>query len=390
MPFHASIAGQTPQLLVRWHRLVIRAMLPMGLILFGAGHARGQGIGNLNAGGWMIPGMVKFPSPSNARLRAGEDTGLLLTRSANVSVVLGRDGAMHRFRGTAAGKLEPIGGDFKALSAVELRQRLLREYGADFEVLATTHFLVVQPAGRGDRWPRLFEASHRGFLDFMNQRQVRVRKGNFPMVAVVMPDEASMQREMRRHEIQLGNVAGVYSGAINRVITHDDAERAQAAATVRHEAAHQSAYNTGVHSRVNATPKWITEGIGQMFEPAAMTNHRRGASVADQINRYSLRQLQGRLERPEILTDVVARLIREDSMFSDARQIDQAYDVSWAMMFYLAQRQPEVFARVLNETSTRPAFEPYTAAQRLRDFEKWVGEPPAIFGRQLSWYLRSL
>jgi hypothetical protein len=275
---------------------------------------------------------------------------------------------------------------------LQIRNELRAEFGRDFEVLATRNFLVVQPRGRGKRWANLFEQSHRSFVSYMSKRGVDVREGRFPMVAVVFPDQRAMYDEFQKLKIDVSRVAGLYSNNTNRVMTHDGGRIDVIAATVRHEAAHQSAFNFGVHSRVTDTPKWITEGIGQMFESAAMTDSRPGSQIRDRVNRESMRYIQAHYEGrndPKFSASVF-RLIGDDTMFQDNGTIDAAYAVSWAMMFYLAERQPKQFAAILNHTATRPPFRPYPRSERVRDFEKIIEVESFEFSKRVSWFLRSL
>ena len=226
----------------------------------------------------------------------------------------------------------------------------------------------------------------------MSRRGVNVRTGRFPMVAVVFPDQTAMYDEFKKLKIDVSRVAGLYSNNSNRVMTHDGGQLSSIAATVRHEAAHQSAFNSGVHSRVNDTPKWITEGIGQMFEPPAMTDAKGASRVADRINRDSTRFIaatyQGRND-VQFSRDIM-QLISDDTMFQDDKKVDSAYAVSWAMMFYLAERQPQAFAEILNHTASRRPFATYSRGERIRDFERIVGVDTFEFSKRISWYLQSL
>ncbi len=333
------------------------------------------------------------PSPTLVEFKVGDrpQQGLRLVDTESESVVIGRDGWLHAIESTNA-SIRPIDGRYQPISAPELRNQLRAEFGSEFEVLATSNFLVVQPRGRGRGWPDLFEQAHRAFTSYMSKRDVRIRQGRFPMVAVVFPDSSSMYAEFSRQDLDVSRVAGLYSNSSNRVMTHDGGRRAAIAATVRHEAAHQSAFNSGVHSRVNDTPQWIIEGIGQMFEPNAMAEYRSGSRWIDRVNRDSVRVLRRLLsDRGEdVFLRDVSQLVRDDRLFNDPVRIDDAYALAWAMMFFLGERQPDVFADVLNFTATRPPFVTYDAGQRQADFERIVGRDPLEFAKQLQWFVESI
>ncbi len=316
--------------------------------------------------------------------------GLRLVEFSNETVIIGRDGWLHSLQ--ADPSIRVVEGQYEPLPATQLRNELRAEFGRDFEVVATQHFLVVQPVARGKLWPDLFEQSHRAFLSFMSRRGVNVRNGRFPMVAIVFPDEKAMYDEFRRLKIDKSRVAGIYANASNRVMTHDNGRRDWTAATVRHEAAHQSAFNTGVHSRINDTPQWITEGIGQLFEPVAMTDLRLAAPAAELVNVESMQLLKTKfaLHDGNSLADSMKQLISDDTMFKDDQQIETAYAISWAMMFYLAHRQTDAFANVLNHTVNRQPFEAYTRDQKMKDFLRIVGCDTHEFSKRVTRYLLSL
>jgi hypothetical protein len=332
------------------------------------------------------PGMVQFYAMGKVQ------KGIELAAFAHELVVMGRDGWIHSVDPRkSSSRLNRLDEKYQPASTVEMRNQLRREFGPQYEVVATKNFLVVQPKGRGDRWPQLFESSHRSFLSYMKRKGVKIREGRFPMVAIVFPDRTEMYREFRRLKIDVSRVAGLYSGDSNRVMTHDGGHSASIAQTVRHETAHQSAFNSGVHSRVNDMPRWITEGVGQMFEPEAMSNAR-SASIRERVNLESMAFIhRNYTDRHDIsLAKAVMQLVSDDTMFEESSRIEEAYSVSWAMMFYLAERKPKAFARLLNHTASRPPFQEYTRAERIKDFERIVGVDTFEFSKRMSWYLKEL
>ena len=343
----------------------------------------------------MIPTQARIPTPAMIEFfDAGKvRQGLKLLDVPGETIVLGTDGWLHSLNPSdTKTQIRSLDSRYEPVSATRLRNQLRREYGRAFEVVATKNFLVVQPTGRGDPWSRLFEESHRAFSDYMTKRGVRVRQGRFPMVAVVMPDEQAMYREFQRLGIEARRVAGVYAGGCNRVITHDGGNRQFVRATVRHEAAHQSAFNGGVHSRLTDTPKWISEGIGQMFEPAGMTNHRAGARLTDRINpdslKYCLRQYSNRTN--EQFSADMMDLVQGDMMFEHPGRVENAYSLAWAMTFFLAEREPEKFAKLINLTANREPFTKYPRTKRVQDLEKILGYEVYELSKHVAWFLNDL
>ncbi|MCA9138137.1 MAG: DUF1570 domain-containing protein [Planctomycetales bacterium] len=332
------------------------------------------------------PGLIEFQSGSDA-LR-----GIPIMDFPSELIVLGRDGRLHTLTGKAKENVRQIASPYEPESAMEMKVNLQKEFGREFEVLTTNHFLVVQPRGRGDRWPELFERSHRAFINYMSRRGVQIRRGRFPMVAVVMPDSAAMYAELERMDVSAKRVAGIYARESNRVITHDGGHWQLIADTVRHEAAHQSAYNFNVHSRVVITPRWVTEGIGQMFEPETMVLNQTGSTTRDRVNRDSMNVIRQRYDgghSPEFAT-AVRDLVGADELFNHPDTTNDAYAVAWAMMFYLAEREPQQFAKVLSGTASRGTYQPYDRFGRINDFQRWVGSDTDAFAQKVAWFLKSL
>ena len=344
------------------------------------------------ANGYQRP---RGPQPVRFLLGSKWQTGLHLIDSSTESLVMATDGWLHTISIDKRDQsLRSTDEAFRPASTVQMRNQLRAEFGRRFDVVATQNFLVVQPRGRGDRWPDMFENSHRAFVEFMTKRGVQVRQGRFPMVAVVLPDARAMYAELDRLGIDVSRVAGIYANRCNRVMTHDGGRISDIAATVRHEAAHQSAFNSGVHSRVNDTPSWITEGIGQMFEPSAISSGTIGSTnrLSERINQESLRHLHSKLDlrSSEDTHAWVQRLVDGDEAFKNPATVQTAYSMAWAMMFYLSERDPDTFADILHFTATRPPFESYRRGQRRIDFERVIGENTQVFANQLSRYLNGL
>ncbi len=331
------------------------------------------------------PSMVQFQVASESQ------TGLQLINVPERLVILGRDGWLHdTIDGVRPRVLSEVAGGFHAATAADMRGDLRNEYGRDFEVIATTHYLVVQPVGRGDRWPQLFEGLYREFVRYMEVRGVTVRSGRFPLVAVVMPDQAAMQQEFDRLDIHVSRVAGVYHLASNRVIMHDQGHAGYVAETVRHETAHQTAYNVGVHSRVSETPRWVVEGIGSLFEPASMQSRQASGSIQSRKQPQHAARFARRYQDDSQLEHALRTIIADDTMFRDEQHISDAYSLSWAMTFYLAERHPQAFAKIVQYTGRRAPFRAYGREQRLADFESWTGTDVQAFAKQLKWFMRSL
>ncbi|QDT60198.1 hypothetical protein SV7mr_27160 [Stieleria bergensis] len=332
------------------------------------------------------PSLVRFTANSRQQL------GTVLLNLADQAIVLGRDGQLHTLQGQQATTIQAEKGTFSAIDALELKTQLAKEFGSGFEVQLTQHFVIVQPKNRGSHWPDLFERSHRSFLHYMTKRNVNIRSGRFPMVAVVMPDQAAMYGELAKMGLTAKRVAGVYARESNRVITHDGGHRSMVESTLRHEAAHQSAYNFNVHSRVNVTPRWITEGLGQMFEPQSMATPIAGHVWRDRVNHECVDYLNTMVKDSDTqgLAEAMNDLVGSDEMFANPKTTVYAYSLAWAMMFYLAEHEPHRFQNLVHDTVSRGAFRQYPRQDRLRDFHSWAGCSPEQFAIKLSRFIESI
>ncbi len=127
-----------------------------------------------------------------------------------------------------------------------------------------------------------------------------------------------------------------------------------------------------------------------MFEPPAITKS--AAAIRERISDESMFVIGSKYDLHDTtkLTLAIDSLVGSDEMFKNDETIDSAYSLSWAMMFYLAERNPQAFAEILNHTASRPPFVTYQRSDRIRDFQRIVGEDTYEFSRRVAWYLRSI
>jgi hypothetical protein len=290
--------------------------------------------------------------------------------------LLGRDGRLWQFDPQQAADFKKTADHFRSYSPSEFRAALLRELGDGYEVSGTGHYLVAHPAGQGDRWAERFEDLYRSFVHYFSVRGFQPAPPPCPLVGIVCKDRIEFDRYAAS---QTGPVArgvvGYYRIDTNRINLYDMGGKSEAdwrrnASVLIHEATHQSAFNTGIHSRYAPPPKWLAEGLAMLFEAPGVHDSRNYTQLADRVNRDRLRAFRQSLlprHRPELLAAMVA----SDGLFG--RNPPAAYAEAWAMSFFLVESEPAKYVRYLKLTAARPPFAPYTAAQRTADFT-------AIFG----------
>jgi hypothetical protein len=310
------------------------------------------------------------------RGRQIEGTPLHVTQTS--LLLLGRDGHLWDFAPSEAKNYSKVSNKFRSYTQGEMRGQLMREFGREYDVSGTGHYLVVHPAGQRDRWADRFEQLYRSFMHFFTARGIRPTPPQFPLVAVVFPARREFQQYAAKQGVTLrASVLGYYSFKTNRVILYDvTAGRPEArnwyvnAETIIHEATHQTAYNTSIHSRLGDTPLWLSEGLATMFEAPGVWDSRRHFKLAERISPYWVERFRASTDRPR--KTWLPALIAHNAVFDTSP--DAAYARSWALTFYLMEKQPRQYGEYLRITVRRPAGKSYTPKARWADFTSVFGD----------------
>jgi hypothetical protein len=157
--------------------------------------------------------------------------------------------------------------------------------------------------------------------------------------------------------------------------------------TIIHEATHQTAFNTGLHSRLSLPPRWVVEGLGTLYEARGVWDSRNYKQIEDRVNQGRLRNFKQIIAsgRP---TGLMVDLINSDRLFQENPAA--AYAEAWALSFYLVETQPAKYAQYLALTAARPSFEPYSAAQRMKDFTSVFGSDFRMLDANLLRFVEPL
>jgi hypothetical protein len=306
---------------------------------------------------------------------------------------LGRDGQLTEFAPQEATNYSQVPGDFHGYSQAEIRGLLLQEFGRSFEVSGVGHYLVVHPAGKRDQWAPRFEELYRSFVHYFAARGWQLTEPRFPLVAVVYPRQADFFQQASREGLPPHNgVLGYYSPLTNRIVMYDAAasgqgwDRADNADTIIHEAAHQSAFNCGVHSRFGNPPRWVIEGLGTMFEARGVWQSQTYKHQSDRINRGRLEAWRRVISRRP--SDAIAQLVSSDRLY--ARDPHLAYAEGWALSFFLCETMPKKYFEYLSRTAARPAFKDYSSQERLQDFTSIFGTDLRMLDARMERFLAGL
>jgi hypothetical protein len=231
---------------------------------------------------------------------------------------------------------------------------------------------------------------------YFTARGLAPADAEFPLVAVVFSDAGQLFRYARAQGVRLtAGTLGYYSLKTNRILLYDvtrgqDASRDEwqvNAETILHEAAHQAAYNTGIHSRFAETPRWLVEGMGTMFEAPGVWDQRGFPLQRQRINRAQLDAFRDLLDRRQRRW-TLQEFLETDEWFS--RDPLAAYAESWSLTFFLAETRPREYWQLLRRTASRPGFQSYSAADRLNDVRQSLGEELELLEAHYLRFIRDL
>jgi len=308
--------------------------------------------------------------------------GRLLHWTQDEIFLLQGDGSLSRVNRVAATGFRAVSSHFTPLSAEALRSQLLREYGRDYTVDATTHYLIVRPIGKGESWKEIFESTYRNVQRFAAQRRLPIQNAEFPLIAVVLGTQDEFMAYLSRVKKSQApsQTLGCYDPVSNRVVTFASADRGSPRQqpdrveslpnVIRHEAFHQAAANTALVNRFADVPLWFHEGMALMFEnefinPLSGPREKGGSPQKDL-------KIQAKLVLTRQPSGWLREVVLSDSLFLvDPRT---AYSLSWALVSYLNEKHHRSFVRYLTTLNRLAPFESLSSEKRRTDFTDAFGD----------------
>lgn len=290
-------------------------------------------------------------------------------------LLMGRDGRLYEFPPKAAKNSKKTGGSFRGYTVLEMRDRLRSEFSKAFDISHTQHFVVVHPRGEWSVWADRLENLYRSFNHYMSVRGFNLDEPRYPLVAIVFRNEGDYYKYAADHGSPLQpNVLGHYDSQTNRIFLFDeglesDKDWTASIDTIVHEAAHQTAYNVGVHRRFAEQPRWLVEGLAMMFEAPGLCDPRSTHTRKDRINKGRLDDFGYLLEKRS--PHAIAKLVASDDAFRSDPAV--AYAEAWALSFFLCETRPREYCDYLARVGSRKAFTKYPAKKRLADFAAYFG-----------------
>lgn len=310
------------------------------------------------------------------------------------TVLLRRDGRLAILPATTMSDFKKVDDQFRPMKPATIRKLLIREYGSKYQVSMTANFIVVHPIGDASRWAQPFEKLYRRFRSYFLTRGFQLEEPEFPMVAVVLRTRGEFDRFLTSYHDYDEGILGYYSPKSNRIVTYDqsggnskDESWFFNASTIIHEATHQTAFNTGIHSRFGPVPRWVSEGMAMMFEAPGINNHRYYSQKSKRINRERLIALKYHYKRGDVENRWID-LISDDNLFRENPSL--AYAMSWGLTFYLAENYPQNYINFLKSDAKRENFSTYGVVDRRQDFAQYFGNQLDALEARLERYFTEL
>jgi hypothetical protein len=171
-----------------------------------------------------VPGSAPAAQPM-VELRIGTQTfeGRIAERGEGWCALYDREGKMHTIDLDQVTRFRKSPRNFSPHTFLMLKNMLLKEFGSDFEVSTTRHYLVCAPTGRAKAYSDVFEKTWRRFHMYFAVRGFDMDAPEFPMIAVVLKDRKSFIDYARQEKAGVdSSILGYYWSTHNRVIMFED------------------------------------------------------------------------------------------------------------------------------------------------------------------------
>ncbi len=369
---------------------------------------------------------VASESDSLQEVRSGNavTTGKFLARDKTRAVLMDRTGRLQDID-LKASSVKTLSSVFQSLPTTELRNQLSREFGKEFEVGTTRHYLVLAPRGKASSYAAVFEDQYATLQRYFKTRGFTLADPKFPLVAIVFPNRQQFVDYTHNDGAKsMTGMLGYYSPRTNRVALYESREKSVALsgvdsasegrqppdvfdfkvfdftdavclpsrssgalrhplaesqplplfgsvqsdlqATMIHEATHQIAYNIGLHSRLGETPRWVVEGMATVFEPDGVRDSSAGWNVKQRINRERFIGFQNFAKQRRQPKSLKA-FLEGESLYNSA--VSDFYAQSWALSFFLIETRSRNFSTYLKRIAARDPFADYPPQERVADFQ---------------------
>lgn len=346
----------------------------------------------------------------DGKTQAHEVAGRVLVEAADGGLLLaGTDGRLWTIDRPELTSRTAAGEPFRALSATALGKQLRAELGAGFDVVVTKHYVICTSAQRqyGQWCGALFERLYTSFHNYWRQRGLKLSEPEFPLVAIVLANEKEFAAFATKDAGEDAATAkGYFSIPSNRMVLYDltadeegparnagDISRQLEAvpyniATVIHEATHQIAFNSGMHTRLADNPLWLVEGMAMYFETPDLSS-KSGWKTVGGLNDLRLGQFV-EFAAKRRTPDSLETLVSSDERFTNAQTMGDAYAEAWALTHFLVRTRKDAYVKYLTLLAGKPRLVFDKPEERLAEFRAAFGEDLGRLDAELLKHVKRL
>ena len=345
---------------------------------------------------------------------------LLDSGDPDTLLLLHEDNQLQKISGQNVLKRENDKTDFKFASREKIIESLRLEFGKNFNIHQTAHYIVCfNTVPEYAKWVgTLLERLHRAYYAYWGKRRGDLQSVADPLVVIVHKNQSSFSRyvegdlgvssefipgyyNQESNRINLydlsrlterqekmkahGSRPGTSAQQIRRVLNHPTAERN--VATIIHEGTHQLSFNSGMIRRLSYTPLWLSEGMAIYFE-APDLSHAVGWSAIGSVNQYHLKQFQQLVKTGRLLE--LEDLLSSDEVFRSSETVRAAYAQSWALNYFLQKTRPEQYRSFVKMQRLHAPLSEVPAKQRLSMFISAFGSGLSELEKDLLNYVQRL
>ncbi|AMV34089.1 hypothetical protein VN12_18305 [Pirellula sp. SH-Sr6A] len=322
--------------------------------------------------------------------RFGAIDGIPIARFSDEVWVLQKNGAIQQTPVKEITNELVLEKAFAPAPVSEMATNLRQEFGAGFQVRWEQPYLFVTRTNGSAFWGEKFRSLQASMKQFCRNYGLATRELTFPLVAVILGSQLEFQQYCRTHGIAVPETCvGIYSQKSNRIVLFDtpkSGESQHTVDTICHEAAHQLAFNYGLHQRCAATPLWLAEGFATMFEApryAEPTNVHLSPWPSER--KVACKRLA---KEPAQTKRILESLLRNDNPFEQSP--DDAYALAWGLTHFLSTTHPKNFAQYLRCVGQLEPFGESGAAVRWEMFQQSFGSDTTKLTLALTKHLESL
>ncbi len=323
-------------------------------------------------------------------------------------LLMGRDGRLRTLSPKNQLRREATDRAFSRFTPDELARSLQDELGPRFEIVRTSHYVIAAAPGAQDARAcgELFERLLSAFLAHWKERGMPLREPAWPLAAVIFADEQTFRAHAATDAGPFGAESkGYYSIKTDRIVLYDliggkkksrakrsEKQRRSAVAafnlaTIVHEATHQIAFNSGMHTRFADNPVWLTEGMAMYFETADLEKASEPGAIG-KLNRPRFDRFAEFVRRRRKRDSLVTLISRSDR-FEDSRKAADAYAEAWALTWFLSDRYPKEYARYLSGVAKKPPLIWDSPEARVAEFQAAFGDDLSVLDAEFVKFMKA-